>query len=206
MARPAKPTAVIEAEGKSHRTKAEMERRKRGEAAMLTGKKCFERERIKNDPVAHMEYQRLIKLMRAIGKDDALYAPEYNRYCELFSEEEFYKQQAAELRGELADLSTVFCAVSDIADTLKERAEHCDWKEVMELAEEVIDKCGELLEQRGKLFRLLSEVDAKIKQKRDAMFAIEKENCMTVSAALRTIPKEAEKKEQDPLAELLSGE
>ncbi len=206
MARPAKPAAVIEAEGKSHRTKAEMERRKRGEAAMLTGKKCFERERIKNDPVAHGEYQRLIRLMRAIGKDDALYAPEYNRYCELFSEEEFYKQQAAELRGELTDLGAVFGAVSDIADTLKERAEECDEKEVLGLAEEVIGKCGELLEQRGKLFRLLSEVDGKIKQKRDAMFAIEKENCMTVSAALRTIPKEAEKKEQDPLAELLVGE
>ena len=37
MARPSKPYTVIKSEKKSHRTKAELEQRKRGEESLLTG-------------------------------------------------------------------------------------------------------------------------------------------------------------------------
>ena len=53
MARPSKPVAVLESEKKSHRTKAELEQREKGEAALLSGKRCFERESVRANPVAH---------------------------------------------------------------------------------------------------------------------------------------------------------
>lgn len=55
------------------------------------------------------------------------------------------------------------------------------------------------------LIAQVNKVDALIMQKRKMMFDIEKENCMTVSAALRTIPKEPSKAEENPLIALLSG-
>ncbi len=208
MARPPKPAAVLESEGRSHRTKAEMEQRKKGEASMLTGQRCFERRRVKADPIAHKEYQRLIKLMRAIGKDDALYAPEYNRYCELYSEVEFYQDEKAALARELSELRVLSQKVAAAVEAVSERLEEvcgADEAEVIgKILGETLEQNNELLSQRGKLLRQISDIDLKIKQKREAMFAIEKENCMTVSAALRTIPKEAEKSEgEDELLKAL---
>ncbi len=201
MARPSKPAAVIKSEGRSHRTKAELLQREKAEAAVLSGKRCFERASVKRDPEAHKEYQRLIKLMRAIGKDDALYAPEYNRYCELFSEEEFYKAALAALRREVSGMQELAVKVAAAVEVVSERFCDCEGLDEAEVLGELLGKAleqnNELLSQRGKLLRQMSDIDNKIKQKREAMFAIEKENCMTVSAALRTIPKEAAKSEEE---------
>lgn len=49
-----------------HRTKKEKEAREKAEAAMLTGQRCFERDCVKADPVAHKEYLRLTKLLSTI--------------------------------------------------------------------------------------------------------------------------------------------
>ena len=43
MPTPAKPVSVLEAEGKSHRTKAELEKRREGENALATGTSLKER-------------------------------------------------------------------------------------------------------------------------------------------------------------------
>ena len=201
MARPSKPVSVIKSEKKSHRTKAELEQREKAEAAVLSGKRCFERQSVKNDPIAHKEYLRLIKLMQAIGKDDALYAPEYNRYCELFSEEEFYKSEMLAVRAETAQLRELSAKITVCIETVSEKIESFEGIEeavaLGELLKTFLEQNNELLDQRSKLFRQISDLDCKIKQKREAMFAIEKENCMSVSAALRTIPKEATKPEEE---------
>ena len=207
MARPSKPAAVLREEGKSHRTKAELAQREKGESALLSGKRCFERASVKSDPVAHAEYVRLTKLMRSIGKDDALYAPEYNRYAELFAEELFYKQESARLREELAALRELSISVAAAADCIAERIE-CGEGETEQLASllpEILEQNNSLLSQRGKLLKQLGDLDVKIKQKREMMIVIEKENCMTVSAALRTIPKQPEKPENDALIQALNG-
>lgn len=207
MARPSKPAAVLESEKKSHRTKAELEQREKNEAALLSGKRCFERDSVKNNPVADKEYRRIIKLMRAIGKDDALYAPEYNRYAELFAEEEFYKGEMSALQRELVALRELTLSVSNSADIISTKIETGDFSEELAVTlEGLLNNVNKLHEQRGKLFRQLSDTDLKVKQKREAMLALEKENCMTVSAALRTIPKEVQKPEEDALLAALRGD
>ncbi len=207
MARPSKPVAVLESEKKSHRTKAELEQREKGEAALLSGKRCFERESVRGNPVAHKEYQRLIKLMRAIGKDDALYAPEYNRYSELFSEEEFYKGEIAALQKELVDLRGLTINAAAAANVISEEIETGNIsEELMVTLDGLLENISKLHDQRGKLLKQLSDMDLKVKQKREAMLALEKENCMTVSAALRTVPKEVQKPEENALLKALREE
>ena len=183
MSRPPKPAAVIRAEGKAHRTKAELEAREQAEQSLLSGQKCFERPSVKADPVAHKEYQRLVRLMRAIEKDDALYAPVYNRYCELYAEAEFYKQEIFRLR-ELA---------SRIGQKFDER-EDATAEEISSFAKDLTG-----------LLRQINAMNSAVMQKRKMMFDIEKENCMTVSAALKTIPKDAEKSGEDELMKILQG-
>lgn len=185
MSRPPKPVSVLKEEGKSHRTKEEMERREKGEAALLSGKKCFERDSVKSDPVAHREYQRLVKLMRAINKDDALYAPVYNRYCELFSEIEFYL-------GQIRSISAAMDRSRQLFDDLEEVTS---------------DDINAFQKQTSQLLGQLNTANSAVMQKRKMMFDIEKECCMTVSAALRTIPKEAEKADAiDPLVAILASD
>ncbi len=207
MARPSKPVAVLESEKKSHRTKAELEQREKGEAALLSGKRCFERESVRANPVAHKEYQRLIKLMRAIGKDDALYAPEYNRYSELFSEEEFYKGEIVALQSELVSLRGLTINAAAAANIISEEIETGNISEELTVTlDGLLENISKLHDQRGKLLKQLSDMDLKVKQKREAMLALEKENCMTVSAALRTVPKEVQKPEEDALLKALREE
>ena len=207
MARPSKPVAVLESEKKSHRTKAELEQREKGEAALLSGKRCFERESVRANPVAHKEYQRLIKLMRAIGKDDALYAPEYNRYSELFSEEEFYKGEIVALQSELVSLRGLTINAAAAANIISEEIETGNISEELTVTlDGLLENISKLHDQRGKLLKQLSDMDLKVKQKREAMLALEKENCMTVSAALRIVPKEVQKPEEDALLKALREE
>lgn len=204
MARPSKPAAVLESEKRSHRTKAELAQREKSETALLSGLKCFERESVKANPVADKEYKRIIKLMRAIGKDDALYAPEYNRYAELFAEEEFYKREISELQGELVSLRALTVNASAAADKISAEIETGNvCEQLCALLGELLENIDKLHDRRGKLLKQLSDLDLKVKQKREAMLALEKENCMTVSAALRTIPKEVQKPEEDALLKAL---
>lgn len=202
MGRPSKPVAA----NRKHLTNAEKEQREHYEQALLSGKKITERKRVREDEVAHAEFRRVVALMRAIGKDDALYSEQINRYAELHSEEEFYKNLAAELRGELAELNVlskeVTAAVGQLADICDE-PDVAGAKELSESIAAVTASFAELLKLRGELLKQISDADLKIKQKREAKLAIERENCMSVSAALRTIPKDVHKDEDDELLKVL---
>lgn len=204
--RPSKPVGVLENEKRSHRTKAELEQRSAAEKSLLSGKKITERRRVHADTVAHAEYKRVVQLMRAIEKDDALYSEQINRYAELFSEGEFYKDLAARLRGELEGLNSlsyeVTAACRQLVD-VSEEFDECSAKELCDNVSATLEALDELLKQRGVLLRQISDADTKVKQKRDAMLSIERENCMTVSAALRTIPKDIHKDEEDELLKIL---
>ncbi len=203
--RPSKPVAV----NRKHLTNAEKEQRLKYESALLSGKKIAERKRVREDETAHGEFKRVVSLMRAIGKDDALYSEQINRYAELFAEREFYKDLAGQLREELSELGTLSREVtaaarqiSDISEELSESAAEQLCKDVSA----VLETLSELLDKRGALLKQISDADTKVKQKREAMLAIERENCMSVSAALRTIPKDVHKNEDDELLKILRGD
>ena len=207
--RPSKPVGVLESEKRSHRTKAELEQRSAAEKSLLSGKKITERRRVKDDPAAHAEFKRVVQLMRAIGKDDALYAEQINRYSELHSEQEYYKDLSKGLKEELQALSELSYEVQAAARQLCDISREFDGDSARELAGDVnslLETLGDLLKKRGDLMRQLDNADTKIKQKREAMLAIERENCMTVSAALRTIPKDVHKDDEDELLKVLRGD
>lgn len=197
MGRPSKPVA----NSRKHLTKAEIEQRTRFENALLSGRKIRERERVKRDPAAHCEFKRVIGLLRAIGKDDALYSEQINRYAELFSECEFYKDELSVLRNMLSNLRLTVDETGGYMRGLADGSEGGDPETLKGLAEAL----GGLLAEHGKLMKQLSDIELRIKQKREAMTVIERENCMTVSAALRTIPKEVDKGENDELLEILKS-
>lgn len=183
MPRAAKPVSVLMAEGKSHRTKAELQQRQECEAALLSGTPLFEREAVKNNPTAHAEYERLSILMSAIDKNDALYAPAINRYCELFAEEQRLKEKLQHLEELFEKIETKF---EEMYDELE------------------FDELKEFTKQFTALCRQINSIDAQIMHKRNAQGKIESENCMTVAAALRSIPKAVSKEEDDVLAKILA--
>ena len=165
-----------------HRTKAEREARQQAEQDMLSGKKGFERANVKADPVAHAEFKRVSALMKAVGKDDALYFAIINRYCELFSEIIRYQSEMARWQKLMEELQERF-------DETEANAE-----EIIEFAK-TYKGMGERIDK----------INAIIQQKRKMMLDLEKENGMTVAAALRAIPKGTGKKETDPLMAILGG-
>ena len=178
MARPSKPFRVIEAEKKSHRTKAELESRKKGEEALASGIAWKEWDRVKTNKAAHKEFLRLEKVFRAIEKNDALHQNIINRYCLLFAEIDEYEEQKNEIKQNLHELSTL----------------------------QTTGETGglEYLKLRQKFQAQLLAIDKRILTKQKMMFDIEKENIMTVAAVLRSVPKRPpEEEEDDPMTALL---
>lgn len=165
-----------------HRTKAEITARAQAEQDMLSGKRAFERDTVKNDPIAHAEYRRVTALMKAIGKDDALYSAIVNRYCELFAEVQRYREEIIRRRGLMDRLQRQF----DESDP--------DSEDIIAFAKAYDSMAGKV-----------DKMDGIIMQKRKMMLDIEKENGMTVAAALRAVPKNNAKKEENPLAAILGG-
>ena len=104
MPTPAKPVSVLEAEGKSHRTKAELEKRKEGEKALATGTQLKERPEVKNNEVAHKEFLRLNKLLKTIEKNDAIYEAVINRYCILHAECHEFEQRRSNFLHSIDEL------------------------------------------------------------------------------------------------------
>jgi len=183
VARPSKPAAVIEAEKKSHRTKAEIEQRKKGETALLSNSPLYERGEVKKNKLAHAEFLRVAELMQSIGKDDALYSSGLNTYCQLYAEISEMEHQKSE--------------IAILAEELKEKF---DTLPAMEY-----DDILQFTKQVTKLASMQLSIGSEIDKKRRLMLAIDKENVMTISAALRSIPKTPEKAE-NPLIKALMGE
>ena len=179
MARGSK--AIGAAEG--HRTKAEIKQREQAEADMLSGKKIVERDSVKESATAHAEFRRVVALLKAVGKDDALYTAVVNRYCELYDEVLWNKQEIARLK--------------ELSHKLEEKFDECD-------------PDGDTIMKFTRTFSAMidkvNKIDGIIMQKRKMMLDIEKENGMTVQAALRSIPKDTGKKDESPLLKLLKEE
>lgn len=66
--RPSKPVAVIRKEGKSHRTKAELNAREKGRSRICYGHPHKREGRNEKDVVAHKEFLRVTKLLNKIEK------------------------------------------------------------------------------------------------------------------------------------------
>lgn len=90
--RPSKPTEIIEAEGKTHLTKAEIEHRKQAEKSLYTGENFTESKQVKQNKIAHTEFLRLRRLYNKITYVDALDQQIVNRYCLEISNQEKLQQ------------------------------------------------------------------------------------------------------------------
>lgn len=73
----AKPISMI----KGHRTKAELAQRKKAEESLYTGETFRESDAVKNNKIAHAEFNRLTILYSKIAIVDALDQQIINRYC-----------------------------------------------------------------------------------------------------------------------------
>lgn len=85
--RSSKPVYLLKQEGKSHRTKKELEHREKAEKSLYTGVAFKESPAVKFDPIAHKEFLRLKKLYKKIQYVDGLDEQIINRYCMLISQE-----------------------------------------------------------------------------------------------------------------------
>lgn len=175
-----KPYNVIIQEGKSHRTKAELKLRKKGEEALLSGKKLKERPEVKNNPIAHKEFLRLNKLLENIEKNDAIYEPIINRYCLLQAECAEFEKKRDHVNTLMNELTNTYYNHNDGEITFLDYMDRID-----------------------KLQKNLISIDKQIQTKRKMLLDIEKENIMTIASALRSIPKKVEKS-SNKLLEALS--
>jgi len=166
--RPSKPTSLILLEGKSHRTKAEIAKRKEAEKALVTGHPMKEWPATKQDPVAHLHWIRMSKLYRAIGKNDALVEATMNRYCMLLSECESAEKEDQRLHG--------------LAEKLEDCQNEMEFADYIKLATEIN--------------KSIAKNQSTLQNKRKMLLGIEKENIMTLAAQMRSIPKQPDKNEK----------
>lgn len=185
MPTPPKPVSVLRLEGKSHRTKAELEQRAAAEDALLTGVSMREWPEVKADPLAHKEFVRVRRLLKKIGKDDALHEGVINRYALLRSECVGFEEKREQFYESKKELQEEYLA----------------------------GQCGDPDDggmKPSEYYRLLTTMqnnivalDRQIQAKRKMLLDIEKENIMTIASALRSIPKTPEKKQNSALADFM---
>lgn len=176
MGRPPKPYAVIVNEGKSHRTKAELEARKNGEAAFATGEPLKEKPETRANVIAHKEFLRLKKLFSNIGKWDAIYENIINRYCLLYAECKDFEEKRERFYRDLWELE--------------------DDKEEFSLSS--------YYRMKNQIQKNIIDLDKQVQAKRKMLMDIEKESIMTIASSLRNVPKK-EEKTSNPLMEVLKG-
>lgn len=194
MPTPTKPAALLLMEGKCHHGKDELNARADAEKALLTGIHMEKWSEVRKNRRASLEFDRVCKLLKIIGKDDALHESVVNRYCLLRAEcVEFEEKRETFYRG------------------IRQME-----KEYKEQVPEIDTETGKVTYQlpASQYYKLLYSMqsnvvnlDKQIMAKRKMMLDIEKENIMTIASALRSIPKAAQKDEQeaDPMAQLLAA-
>lgn len=120
--RGSKPSQLLVIEGKSHRTKKELEHREKIEKSLYSGFNFKESPDVKSDPVAHKEFLRLKKLYKKIEYIDGLDEQVINRYCLMLSQEKAIQKRQVRL-DDLADdaqeLTDVISANKTIASLYK---------------------------------------------------------------------------------------
>ena len=181
MPTPTKPVIVLENEKKSHRTKAELDERKKAEEALATRTAIKERPEVKKSPAAHREFLRLRKLLAVIQKNDALSEGVINRYCQLTAECLDFEEKRERFYQNI-----------DKAEQLYEEYEG-----------EI--KAIDYMRTLSSLENSVVQLDKQIQAKRKMLLDIEKECLMTIASAMRSIPKKpADKEDEDPMAALLN--
>lgn len=187
MPTPPKPFKVLTNEKKSHRTKAELLQRKQGEESLLSGKALTERPEVKSDKVAHKEFRRINDLLKRISKNDAIYEPVINRYCMLQAECKMLEDEREKCIESLDMLKETFS--ESIESTMEE-------DRALLIIKFTRAHCNAL---KG-----IAAMESAIQAKRKMLLDIEKENVMTIKAALQSIPKKQEEK-KNALLEALGG-
>ena len=175
--RPPKPVNLIKLEKKSHRTKAELETREKAEKQLLTGRKMKAWPEVRANELAKKEFNRIKKLLEIIGHNDALHEAVINRYCLLTAE-----------CFQLEETKATFERTLEEAEA-PPPGEEIKWMDYMKMK---MNLQGQVL-----------ACDKAIMAKRKMLLQIEKENIMTIMAALRSIPKKPEEKKDSPMAEYL---
>ena len=189
MPTPPKPFSVLKSEGKSHRTKKELKVREQGEKALSTGTALKERQEVKKNKIAHKEFKRINELLSSIEKNDAIYEAVINRYCLIYAE--------------CMDLEDKRESMYSLIEELKEQFENSkEYLENEELAKETRKFANAITD----LTKCMLELDKQVQQKRKMLLDIEKENVMTIAAALRVIPKKPENDSaKETILKVLSG-
>jgi uncharacterized protein YbgA (DUF1722 family) len=181
------PLSVIDGNGKAHLTKSQKKLRKQGEEALATGAALKERSEVKNNPIAHKEFLRISKLLEKINKNDAIYEVIINRYCtmvaECFDLEE--KREAS------------YQIMLKLDENFNSEIDNTPEKERAQLVRSYARAHADLMNS-------LLCCDSQVQSKRKMLLDIEKENIMTIAAALRSIPKKDAPKGQS-LADILKN-
>lgn len=188
MPTPPKPFSVLQSEKKSHRTKREMQLREEGEKALATGVSMKERPSVKNNTLAHNEFRRINKLLKEIGKNDAIYEAVINRYCMIQAECTDLEMRREKLYHMTVQLQELFEA------TLDELIGIDKMELIMKFTSEI-----------GTINTAMLNIDKTLQTKRKMLLDIEKENVMTIVSALRSIPKKEESK-VNPLLQVLGND
>ena len=170
----ARPSKAVAARS-GHSTKEEIEQREAAEKSLLTGLPLLEQPKVAADKTAHAEFLRVVSILEKIGKNDALYENVINRYCVLRSECEKFEKMRERWEKNLAKL---------------EKDRTMDPETSYRL--------------QAQMQKSILDTDNRVQAKRKAMFDIEKECAMTVSSALRSIPKSAAAP-KNPLEGLIGG-
>jgi hypothetical protein len=183
MPTPPKPFSVLKSEKKSHRTKSELKQREQGEAALSTGVALKERPEVRRNPISHKEFKRINALLKNIGKNDAIYEVIINRYCMLYAECFDFELKRESFYNDLHELTND-----------KERL--VDNEEI---------SISTYYKMKYNMQTTIIDLDKQVQAKRKMLFDLEKENIMTIAAALRSIPKTEDKK-KNKLLEALNGD
>ncbi len=172
--RPSKPAELILLEGKSHRTKGELDNRKKLEAMMYTGKHMKAWPEVKDNPAALKEFNRVRALLKVLGKDDALQEGIVNRYALLKAECQEFEEKRESFYASKRELEDEYRngRYDNPEDALKPSQYY---KLLATMQQSIVN------------------LDRQIMAKRSMMLAIEKECLLTISSALRSIPKKPPK-------------
>lgn len=180
MPTPPKPVRVLRDEGRSHRTKAELEAREAAEESTRTHKKIAEQPAVRENQAAHKLFLKVRAMMDDIGRNDKLHEQVINRYCLI----------TAECEDIVRDRALIERRCGHLEDALKKG--EIDMDEYIRAHQKAVDQKNAL--------------DRALQAKRKMLLDIEKECLMTVAAALRAIPKKAEDETgDDPMSRMLAA-
>jgi len=173
--RPSKPIELV----KGHRTKAEKQVRKKAESQLLTGNTLKESQEVKKSELAHKEFIRIKKLLKAIGKDDDLTGHIINTHCILVAE------------------------CKSMQDTKNMFEENLRQFEERAIEEDV--SFTDKMKIKSNMQKNILECDRALMNKRKMLLDIAKENVLTIGGALRSVPKKpVDETKDDPIASFLS--